>query len=289
MDEKPGSMSRSDYSSAFHRTDAPNSDDPAQIRADIDETRAEMSETIDELAQRLDPDRLKAEAKTVARDATIGHAEAMLDTAQERTKEVGNTLMDTVKRNPFPVALIGIGAGWLVMSGRDSGKSRRDYDDDYRQTYYSGSPRGPYAGMTSQRMTSEGERDEPGLTEKAGQQAGQMTQQAQQHIEHYSDQAQQMAGQAQSTLQRFMNENPLAAAAIALGVGFAVGYAVPETQKEDELLGEAHAAAMHRAAQMMDSAIDKASESDTVSQKVDELTHTAAEKAKDATHQAMNQ
>jgi ElaB/YqjD/DUF883 family membrane-anchored ribosome-binding protein len=282
MDERTGAMRDEPY-----RRDVDpvadallNDESPEAIRIEIEETRADMGETIDELANRLDPERLKGEAKSAVRDATIGKAEDAMNTAQQRTKEAGYSIMDTFKRNPVPSALIGIGVGWLVMSSRSQKPAYRDVD----QRYW-------YAGSMGQPTSDSGSHMRDRAEDMAGQvteRAGQMADQAQQQVGQYADQAQQMAGQARGNLESFVNDNPLAAAAIALGVGFAVGYAVPETQKEDELLGEAHAAAMDRARSMADTAIDKAAQSDTVHQKVDEMADKMVDKAKDTAHQATN-
>lgn len=296
MDERTGSIRDPNFpESDIRAEESLDQDSPEAIRSDIEETRAGMSDTIDELAYRLDPERLKENAKDAVRDATIGRAQEAMDTAQQRTMEVGYSFMDTVKRNPIPAALIGIGAGWLYMSSRNKSSDRDRFD--YRTTYrgYSGPTPGYYGpgtydtpGRESESMTSQMQGKAQNLASQASEQAGQLADQAQEQVGHYADQAQQFAGQAQGSIQNFVYSNPLAAAAIALGVGFAAGYAVPGTQKEDELLGEAHAAAMDKAQTMAQGAIDKVAESDTVSQKVDEMAHKVVDKAKDSAQQAID-
>jgi ElaB/YqjD/DUF883 family membrane-anchored ribosome-binding protein len=51
-------------------------------------------------------------------------------------------------------------------------------------------------------------------------------------------------------LRRFVRQNPLLAGITALGVGVAVGMALPETEQEDELLGEARDAVVTRAKEL---------------------------------------
>jgi len=73
---------------------------------------------------------------------------------------------------------------------------------------------------------------------------------SQETVSHLVDQAQEtagnIAGQAQYQAQRLedrfertLRENPLAVGAVALALGTAVGFAIPETQREHELMGEA--------------------------------------------------
>ena len=111
------------------------------MREGIEHTRAEMSETIDAIQQKLNPETLADQAKEAAREATehavdqakeavreatIGRAEDMVrtvtDTAQDMMQGAGetatdarHTLVETIKQNPLPVALTGLGLTWLWM------------------------------------------------------------------------------------------------------------------------------------------------------------------------------
>ncbi len=98
-----------------------------EIRNNIEHTRAEMSETIDALQERLNPQTLKEQAreqvreqyeevKSTVRDATIGKAEAMMQNASDTVSETSSSIMDTIRENPIPAALVGIGLGWLFMN-----------------------------------------------------------------------------------------------------------------------------------------------------------------------------
>jgi len=63
-------------------------------------------------------------AKHAVRDATIGRVEHMMHDAGEAVTEVRTTVMDTIRANPIPAAMIGLGLGWLIMSIR-SGSTRQ--------------------------------------------------------------------------------------------------------------------------------------------------------------------
>ncbi|HEX7241146.1 MAG TPA: DUF3618 domain-containing protein, partial [Longimicrobiaceae bacterium] len=92
--------------------------DPEAIRTDIRETRERMSQTIDELSGRLNPDHLKAQVKENIREATIGRAEHMARNAVGRVQDTRQGMMDTIRDNPIPAAMVGIGLGWLLWNGR---------------------------------------------------------------------------------------------------------------------------------------------------------------------------
>jgi ElaB/YqjD/DUF883 family membrane-anchored ribosome-binding protein len=135
-----------------------------EIRTEIEQTRAEMSQTIDAIQERLSPHRLAQEAqesvKETVRDATIGRAERMMneatdkaeewvDNASDTARDFGMSFMDTVRANPVPAALAGIGLGWLFMSARNRGSS---HDDDRRyRAYRQATQYAPYGSRPGER------------------------------------------------------------------------------------------------------------------------------------------
>ncbi len=101
--------------------------DPKEIREDIRRTRAEISETVDIIQARLDPERLKGQAQEVVREATIGRIENMANDISRRASGMGNGVMDTLKSNPIPAALMGIGLGWLLIESWNRSSESQDY------------------------------------------------------------------------------------------------------------------------------------------------------------------
>jgi len=210
-----------------------------------------MSETVDAIQGRLSPENLKEQAKDRVKEATVG-----------RAQEAGSGIMETIRANPVPAALTGIGLGWLLMSARSQGTeqarlhrrpySASGYPPAYDATY--GQPlryeeegsSGASAGQALGRA-----RDSVGETasqaqDKAGQVASQaqdkveqVAGQAQDQVSRLGDQARYQARRASVGFQRMLRENPLAVGALATGVGAAVGLAIPETAKEHEVMGEA--------------------------------------------------
>ncbi|HZH25876.1 MAG TPA: DUF3618 domain-containing protein [Azospirillaceae bacterium] len=65
----------------------------------IRQTRAELSETLDTIRRRLDPENIKRQAMDMMRSPD--------------GSSVGFT--QTIRSNPVPIAMIGLGLGWLVM------------------------------------------------------------------------------------------------------------------------------------------------------------------------------
>lgn len=152
-----------------------STNDPGEIRDDIGDTRAQLSLTLNELEERLNPQRLKdqvkdtvqettqrvsEQAKSTVHDATIGKAEQVVNNVESSAKDAGGTLLDTIKENPIPVALVGVGLGWLIMktretaqkegkSGRGQHWSQRVSGSDYGYAPYNGTGNYDYGNSSN--------------------------------------------------------------------------------------------------------------------------------------------
>jgi ElaB/YqjD/DUF883 family membrane-anchored ribosome-binding protein len=218
-----------------------------RTRAEIERTRADMGETVDAIQHRLSPENLKEQAKDRVKEATVGKAQG-----------VGSTIVETVRANPLPAALTGLGLGWLFMSARrsSSGQTRyrgRVYAYDYPPRYEDRTTSTPAAGQAVERA-----RDRVGETASQAQdKAGQVASQAQDQVSRLGDQAQYQTRRASDEFQRVLRENPLTVGALAVGVGAAVGLAVPQTTKEHEVMGEARDTVVEKAQEKAEEAQEK--------------------------------
>ncbi len=323
----------------YERTDENKSSDA--IKADIEQTRNDMSDKINRIQERLDPTRLKEQAQETVRSAVSDSTDALVNYVRGNAGDFGYTLVDTIKRNPVPAALVGIGLGWIIFKGFGSSSSdERDYDNDYRQRYNGGSSgygarqyssdsgdqsryayeaggeqgsqyqsSGRYVGAQNRGYTAQtaytsgyaasgaGSQYEPsrvgqavqsvqdkasdvldqardtagqltGQAQETAQQAGQYVQDkasdvlgqasdaagqlagqahavAQQAGQYVQDTVEQVRNQAQQTLQdtgsqvqRTVESNPVPFGLAALVAGVLIGMALPETQTENQLMGE---------------------------------------------------
>jgi ElaB/YqjD/DUF883 family membrane-anchored ribosome-binding protein len=126
-----------------------DTNDPDVIRANIEETRANMTRTVNSIQEKLSPERLAQQAKETIKEATIGKVEEMAHNASRKANRWSTSLVDTIKQNPVPAAMIGIGLGWLLMKG-SNGEARGgayhyypDSEGNYR-LYTSEEWNGPY-------------------------------------------------------------------------------------------------------------------------------------------------
>jgi hypothetical protein len=285
--------------------EAPSAEDEiAAQRAQVEETRANMSGTIDAIQQKLSPENLAQQAKNTVRDATVGKVGGAVGTATDKMQQaagsatgaagsVGTTIVETIKQNPVPAALAGIGLGWLIAESRRSSASRtvspgyRTYPTPYNAQAYP--PATGYGSAAVYRPTEAAypppdfgsQESSPGSVDQAQQTAsqamdtvqsaagqvqdtaGQMANRAQAQVSQLGGQAQQQLQQASSGFSRMMQERPLAVGALAVAVGAAVGLAIPETRQEGELMGPARDTVMQRAQQTFQ---DTAQKVETVAQ-----------------------
>jgi hypothetical protein len=92
------------------------------IRSRIEETRRGMAATIDSIQDRLSPERLVGQAKMRVRHATVDRLKEAADTVRytasglaARTADSRALIVDQARRNPVPMALIGLGLGILLV------------------------------------------------------------------------------------------------------------------------------------------------------------------------------
>ena len=184
-------------------------------------------------------------------------ASAAVTGAGEVARDTGSSILETVKANPIPAALTGLGLAWLYMS-RPSGSYARTSDRSYPGSrLYS-----PYAGETSYRDESRGTVGQIADTvgETAGQAkdaVGELAGQAKDTAGDVVGGAQDRAERAGGWIQRTLETNPLMGAALAATVGGAVGLALPETRREDQLLGKARDSLMGQAQEVRQETMEK--------------------------------
>ena len=121
------------------KKDSPNEADA--IRSDIDQTRRKMDDTMDALGDRLQPRHLIDEVLGYFRGEG-SNGEPRLNEMREKVASAANSavngVVDTVKKNPLPVLVIGAGIAWLIFeSRRKASASTRHYTANYGPGEYS--------------------------------------------------------------------------------------------------------------------------------------------------------
>jgi hypothetical protein len=234
---------------------APEVDEVTATRARIEETRAHMSDTVDAIQEKLSPGNMVQGATSAVRDATIGRAQQAVSTAGDTAMGFGSSVLDTIKQNPVPTALVGFGLGWLYFLYRQQPPGRiKQSAAQLQGTAASAANQVQYKAAQAQQTMSDMAGQVQGtiadtasqvqdtIAEKAGQiqgTAAQMTDQVQGQVTQLGMQTQQQAQRVQYGFQQMLDEQPLAVGAAAVALGIAAGLAIPETQQEHALMGPA--------------------------------------------------
>ncbi|HKO92389.1 MAG TPA: DUF3618 domain-containing protein [Polyangiaceae bacterium] len=144
----------------------PGENEVAGIEAEIDQTRSEISDDLRTLGEKLNPERLKGDAKEVMREAKQVAVETLKEAGTVATntfREVKDSAMETVhekvddlrssvrhagdetraflSENAIPLALMGIGAAWFVSKRRARAEDYGSYGRRYYPERMAGSGR----------------------------------------------------------------------------------------------------------------------------------------------------
>jgi hypothetical protein len=217
------------------------SGETGHIRSQIEETRSQMGGTIDAIQDKLSYANLSEQvsehvsnavetAKDAVFDATLGKAADMM---KNITNDFSSTkFAKTVKSNPLPFALIGIGAGLLAyktFAGRGTGSDRK-HGVASRGNKPAGSQRSLVRGAQAAIHD---------VTDKITGAADTVYSGAGEVMSVAIDKVDNVKSATRSTFEHQIQENPLVIGAAAMALGAAVGMAIPATKYEEKLLGDA--------------------------------------------------
>ena len=214
---------------------------PEEIEREIEATRDRMSRDIDELGERLSTGNLKRQAK---------------DAITEKAQDTGSRMMDFIQENTSLVAAMGLGAVWLIQQRN---RSEISGDRMARFAYTGPERRRPgIVGKLADRASEVGHSVRETVSSAAsavgdrasdlGVQAGELTELARERVgelgggvrRHARDlgyTARYRGREVRGGLARLVEENPLAVAAGVAVLGLACGLLVPETEREQRLMG----------------------------------------------------
>ncbi|HEY8598421.1 MAG TPA: DUF3618 domain-containing protein [Thermomicrobiales bacterium] len=279
-----------------------------QAREVLAEARMTAREVLDEakVTAREAVEDATTNAKAAVRGATIGKVETMIRSANDTTNAARHGLVDTIKANPIPAALAGLGLGWLFINSRSAAARGTTHAHAYEATYREQRPYPSHtppqfsgyqgnAGSTSggsgigstvnRAQTAAGNlagqvggavggaagqvgetasNIASGTMETAGNIVGQVGETASNLASgtvevagNIAEQAQYQAMRLEDSFQSALRTNPLAVGAVTLALGTAIGLALPQTQRENQLMGEARDTLLERAQGFAQETVEK--------------------------------
>lgn len=218
----------------------------SDIERRVAEDRAALARSLDLLSDTLSPDRLKAEASR---------------TAESYGTDLSRQLWDATRENPAAFALVGAGLALLI-----SGAGRRDDHDAAVQEFKAVPPAEAMAGFDARVAEADAKMraDSTGLTEETLS-AGRMRAALDRGLDALPPAARNRvrkarlaAIRAQEAVERrakrvsrqsadMVTKQPVAVGAAAFGVGALVAAILPNTKREDALMGSKRDALMREA------------------------------------------
>jgi len=279
-DDVNSEINRTDYALGESETDE-NTDETEQIREQIEDTRAKMSETIDAIQEKLSISNISEQvteqvteqvsnlyqtAKETVYDATIKRAGKFMSEVNRELKR--SDFIKQVGDKPLPLFFIALGAGLLLFGNKKNGRGSQRYRGN------AGSFKGKGGRETGNRgsMLKSATDTLTGAASSTYQAVGDTANSAYESVGNAAnsvygsvsdlangtiDKAGELGGQIQEKYEYYLEENPLAIGAVALAVGAAIGFSIPSTAYENELVGEVRENLMSKVGEQLSGTIDK--------------------------------
>ena len=189
-----------------------------------------------------------------------GHVSDLTSNVRDTAGGFGSGVVQMVRANPIPAALTSIGIGWLLMNrsqgnGSTSMNRGKPLSSPASLMHMKGSMSTSGQGQ-SQGSAINALGDAAGTAKaKAGQLVGQagdgvstLAESAQERARDLGTGAQNAAKGTQSRVVTMLHENPMNVGMVALSLGIAAGFLLPETPTEDRFFGAARDALMGQTA-----------------------------------------
>lgn len=203
-----------------------------QLEREIDRIREDMNATLSAIERKLSPGEILDRA---------------LHSLRGGPGEYFANLGDSVKANPLPSALVGIGLGWMMFSQGQAARTERGgsagvsmEETRGKLSESAGRVKERVSGMThsvSEKMHHAGEK-----MHHAGERVHGVGERARSAREGFSDVSHRSAERvrhAGSNVSDFAHEQPLLLGILGLAAGALVGALIPPTRQEDAWMGSA--------------------------------------------------
>lgn len=187
---------------------------PEAIEDDIARTRADIDSTLKAIESRFTPGQMLDQGLDYLRHS--GGSEFLTN------------LSGSVKSNPLPVSLVGVGLAWLMLADKSQ---RRPMHEDLA----SGS------GGSMREGVEAIERSGASVRQKVSDAAHTARERAHaigEGARHLGEGARHQWQRAREGYDHTLREQPLALGAVGLAVGALLAAVIPRTREEDELMGE---------------------------------------------------
>lgn len=197
--------------------------DPATLEREIDQQRAEISHIVEALESKLSPGEMI--------DRALGYARG-------NGGEFLTNLTDTLKANPVPAVLTGVGLAWLML-----GQNHRPVEGVGRtrgvgDSLASARDRLGQASHEAGSRMAEARSQLSDGAHHAGERVSEATRRARQRLDDAGTRLGHGATRAREGFDHLRQEQPLALGVLGIAVGALIAATLPPTRREDQWLGE---------------------------------------------------
>jgi gas vesicle protein len=225
----------------------------------------------------------------------------MAQQTADMVSDAQRTIMQTIRENPVPFVVVGLGLGWMVLNAttrkKQSGSSYSQYEDGQdgeSDSLYADRQRGWSTLYDDPRVQGYDQQQSQGTFDRARskasdvvdsvkQKTSELAEQTQETASRLGERAQDLAGrvadQTRTQTRRVesaFQDNPLVIGAAALALGLAAGLAIPSTEREAELVGDTRDQLVDR---VRDMAQDTKNKVEQVAERVMDQAETTAKDA----------
>lgn len=199
---------------------------PADVERDIESTRRRIEHRAELLRDRLAP-------KELLRPLT--------DRLRNTLGEGGSKVLDAFRENPLPLALMGVGLGWLLLKDlrpaasaapREPGESSGTGAVEKAKELVSG------ASEKAKGLVSGASESVQQAGEKVSAAAGSVSQKVGDAAQRTKEAVKRSAGKTADWFETTLDRNPLALAIGALAVGAVAGMLLPVSEPEERVMGD---------------------------------------------------
>jgi ElaB/YqjD/DUF883 family membrane-anchored ribosome-binding protein len=200
------------------------------IQNEIERTRGEMADTLQAIERKLSPRQLMDQAVDTMRDIASDYS------------RVGQA----VRENPIPLALIGLGVGWLAITNIRGGSASADIGSASETGgAWGASTMGDYGAGAGAPTSGYGAEGAEGLKQRAADMASQAkarlsesASSARARVSQWGSSARRQAGEAADATVETYQEHPLTMGVVAMLLGAAIGAMLPRSSVERRMLGQ---------------------------------------------------
>lgn len=231
-------------------TDSNSGKSIEELRYEVAETRQKVQADVSALSRKVSPENLKEEGKLMMKEQAHNAKVAVQHGVQER----GERAAAAVRRDPIPTMLVGaglVGLGWWVYSRRQPTPVLNPAQGNAGESVTRMKTRAQ-GSIASARETARGRVQ--ATQDRAREAASDVGDRA----KGYAQRSKLQAKRGVEAGKSFVEENPLAAGAIALAAGFGLAALLPRTRWEDETIGPQRDKLLDEANRQLSTAADVA-------------------------------